>query len=193
MCCWFWSDIGCVLGFDAAGNWKKEPKNRAAVGSISPVRIFGGYVVVNVRINKKIKKGSYTIEAACVMSLILLVVFGVLYLCFFVHNRVWLTSAAYESALAGSMEGVRKDGKTMEAAETRSRELGNIGFFGMEQISSQTTVGKGVKVEYQGNVNQKFFGFDWKIQVEGNSKIICPATWIRKIKAASELMGEIGG
>ena len=51
----------------------------------------------------KVRKGSFTIEAACVMSLVLITVMGVLYLSFFVHNRSWLTAAAYEAALAGSM------------------------------------------------------------------------------------------
>lgn len=46
----------------------------------------------------------------------------------FVHNRAWLTAAACESALTGSMEGVRKDGQPQEAASVRSRELGNVGF-----------------------------------------------------------------
>ena len=53
-----------------------------------------------------LRKGSFTIEAACVMSLVLLVLMGVLYLTFFVHNRAWLTAAACESALTGSMEGI---------------------------------------------------------------------------------------
>ena len=35
----------------------------------------------------KVRKGSFTIEAACVMSLVLITVMGVLYLSFFVHNR----------------------------------------------------------------------------------------------------------
>ena len=56
----------------------------------------------------KVRKGSFTIEAACVMSLVLITVMGVLYLSFFVHNRSWLTAAAYEAALAGSIEGVQK-------------------------------------------------------------------------------------
>ena len=34
----------------------------------------------------KVRKGSFTIEAACVMSLVLITVMGVLYLSFFVHN-----------------------------------------------------------------------------------------------------------
>ena len=57
------------------------------------------------------------------MSLVLLVLMGVLYLSFFVHNRAWLTAAACESALTGSMEGVRKDGQPQEAASVRSGNL----------------------------------------------------------------------
>ena len=37
-----------------------------------------------------IRKGSFTIETACVMPLILLVLMGLIYLSFFVHNRAWL-------------------------------------------------------------------------------------------------------
>ena len=47
---------------------------------------------------KKLKKGSFTIEAALLMPLILMVLMGLLYLDFFVHNRAWLTAAACESA-----------------------------------------------------------------------------------------------
>ena len=72
----------------------------------------------------KVRKGSFTIEAACVMSLVLITVMGVLYLSFFVHNRSWLTAAAYEAALAGSIEGVQKNGQIYEAASAKAQELG---------------------------------------------------------------------
>ena len=89
-----------------------------------------------------LRKGSFTIEAACVMSLVLLVLMGVLYLTFFVHNRAWLTAAACESALTGSIEGIRKDGQAEQAAEIRCRELGNVGFFGAENLTGQVQSGK---------------------------------------------------
>lgn len=95
-----------------------------------------------------LRKGSFTIEAACVMSLVLLVLMGVLYLTFFVHNRAWLTAAACESALTGSMEGIRKDGQAEQAAESRCRELGNVGFFGAENLTGQVQGGKKIKVTY---------------------------------------------
>ena len=90
----------------------------------------------------KLQKGSLTVEAACVMPVILLTLTGTLYLCFHVHNRAWLTSAAYESALCGSMEGIKKNGSACDAARMRSEELGSTGFFGTENLTAQTHVGK---------------------------------------------------
>lgn len=142
---------------------------------------------------RQIKKGSFTIEAACVMSLILLVLMGVLYLSFFVHNRAWLTAAACESALTGSMEGVRKDGQPQEAASVRSRELGNIGFFGAENLTGQVNGGKEIKVTYTADTVSGFGGLKWKIAVDGSSRVVRPVEWIRKIRAASEVIAEIGG
>ena len=65
---------------------------------------------------KRMKKGSMTIEAALLMPLLLLVVMITLYLFFYVHNKVWLTAAAYEAALDGSMETARPEGKSRDKA-----------------------------------------------------------------------------
>ena len=70
---------------------------------------------------KRIKKGSMTIEAALLMPLLLLVVMITLYLFFYVHNKVWLTAAAYEAALDGSMETARPEGKSRDKALKRKR------------------------------------------------------------------------
>lgn len=40
--------------------------------------------------NRTVNKGSLTVETACVMSLILFTLLGLIYLNFFVHNRAWL-------------------------------------------------------------------------------------------------------
>lgn len=107
----------------------------------------------------KVRKGSFTIEAACVMSLVLITVMGVLYLSFFVHNRSWLTAAAYEAALAGSIEGVQKNGQIYESASAKAQELGNVGFFGAENLSYQVSDGKTVKDCLSGRYNRRIWRF----------------------------------
>lgn len=141
----------------------------------------------------EIKKGSMTVETACLMPLILLVLMGLIYLCFFVHSRAWLTAAAYESAVSGSMEGIKKQGQIYENARMRSEVLGNQGFFGAENLSTQTNVGGEVQVTYDLDTISGYGNFNWHLRTEGTSQVIRPVGWIRKIRSAKAVLGEFGG
>lgn len=142
--------------------------------------------------NRTVNKGSLTVETACVMPLILFTLLGFIYLNFFVHNRAWLTAAAYESAVSGSMEGVRKNGQVYDTARMRSEELGNTGFFGAENLSTQTNVGKQVQVTYDLDTISSYGNLNWHLRTEGTSGIINPVKHIRKIRAASAILKEMG-
>lgn len=142
--------------------------------------------------NRTVNKGSLTVETACVMPLILFTLLGLIYLNFFVHNRAWLTVAAYESAVSGSMEGVRKNGQVYDTARMRSEELGNTGFFGAENLSTQTNVGKQVQVTYDLDTISSYGNLNWHLRTEGTSGIINPVKHIRKIRAASAILKEMG-
>lgn len=141
---------------------------------------------------EKIRKGSLTVESACVMSLILLVIMGLIYLSFFVHNRAWLTAAAYESAVSGSMEGIKRTGQVYDTARMRSEELGSVGFFGAENLSTQTNVGKEVQVTYDLDTISSYGNFNWHLRTEGTSAIIDPVKHIRKMRAAAAVLKEMG-
>lgn len=141
----------------------------------------------------EMKKGSMTVEAACLMSLILLVLMGLLYLCFFVHNRAWLTAAAYEAAVSGSMEGIKKDGKVYENARMKSEMLGNTGFFGAENLTTQTNVGKKVQVTYDLDTIASYGNLSWHLRAEGTSAVVRPVGWIRKIRGAEAVLEGLGG
>lgn len=150
-------------------------------------------MVKRAKILKFWKKGSYTVETAAVMSLIFLVIMSSLYLCFYIHNRTWLTSAAYEAALTGSMEGNKRSGNIYETAWKRGKELGNTGFFGAENLKLQVKTGKNVSVNYSLDTISVFEKIQWKLEVTGNSKIINPVQRIHQIKAAAEIIEEVGG
>ena len=111
-------------------------------------------------LKKRIRKGSMTIETALLMPVILLVLMGTLFLFFYVHNRAWLTAAAYEAALDGSMESVRPDGKSQERALKKGKELGNTGFYGSRDLKLQASTGKTVKVTYDLELFSVYGGFN---------------------------------
>lgn len=139
------------------------------------------------------KKGSFTVEASCLMGLVLFTVMGILNLFFFVHNKVWLTEAAYEAALTGSMEAVRGEGEGRKAAEEKAKTLGEVGFFGGEGLTIQVSEGKKIKAAYSLDTIPGFGGFSWKLKAEGNSLVIRPSSWIWKAKAAAETFREAAG
>lgn len=138
-------------------------------------------------------RGSFTVEAAALMPILLLTLFGCLYLCFFVHNRAWLTAAAYEAAVTGSMEAALPEGNVYEAAEHRSKELGNVGFFGAENLCVQTRAGQEVEVTYTMDIVDTYAGFNWPLQVQGKAALIEPVKWIRRIAAASDMISDFEG
>lgn len=76
---------------------------------------------------EKAKKGSFTIEAACVMSLILVAVMGILYLCFFVHNRAWLTAARLRIRTYRKYGG--KPGRRKHRRSSRETQSGAGGYW----------------------------------------------------------------
>ena len=120
---------------------------------------------------KRMKKGSMTIEAALLMPLLLLVVMITLYLFFYVHNKVWLTAAAYEAALDGSMETARPEGKSRDKALKKGK----------------------VQVTYDLDMFSVYGGFNSHLQVKGSVKVIKPVTWIRKVKGLSEVSNKLKG
>ena len=117
-----------------------------------------------------IRKGSFTIETACVMPLILLVLMGLIYLSFFVHNRAWLTAAAYESAVSGSMEGIKKNGEIYDTARIRSE----------------------VQVTYDLDTISSYGNLSWHLRTEGKSAVINPVKHIRRLRAAQAVLREMG-
>ena len=142
---------------------------------------------------KRMKKGSMTIEAALLMPLLLLVVMITLYLFFYVHNKVWLTAAAYEAALDGSMETARPEGKSRDKALKKGKELGNTGFYESKNLKLQVSEGKKVQVTYDLDMFSIYGGFNSHLQVKGSVKVIKPVTWIRKVKGLSEVSNKLKG
>lgn len=63
---------------------------------------------------RKIKKGSFTIEAALLMPLVLMILIGVLYLDFFVHDRAYLTAALMRQQSAAVWKDIKRKGTYMK-------------------------------------------------------------------------------
>ena len=138
------------------------------------------------RLTGRLSSGSLTVEAACIMPLILLTVFSCLYLCFYVHNRAYLTSAACESAVCGGIEGVKESGNPYEAARERSIFLGSTGFFGAEDLHTYTLAGtesgERISVFYELETALGRYVLRRHLKAEGTAEIIRPSSDIREAR-----------
>lgn len=109
------------------------------------------------------KKGTFTIEAAVLIPVTIIIFALLIGYCFYVHQINWYTGAAYESAAAGLKEPADAAEKARERIELRSSEqpLG----FGTEN----TDVSSGLKlaVSFEGTVLDEVFGSLFRYRGEG--------------------------
>ena len=112
-------------------------------------------------------------------------------LCFFVHNRSWLTAALVKLRLQEAWKETERMESLFWQQKNRSRELGSSGFFCMENLRQQIRAGKKVTGAYMADARTGIGG-TWKLQVQESSKIIDPAAWVWKIKAAEDALAEMG-
>ncbi len=125
------------------------------------------------------KTGSFTVEAACIMPLLLLTVFGVIYLSVFVHDRGCLCAAAYESAVCGSIEGIRENGDVETAAGMRCRNLSSGGLFFLDGLTESVSAGSNIQVSYGAKLHG-LFGFEWDLYSEGQAYRLQPSESARE-------------
>lgn len=84
-------------------------------------------------------KGSYTVEAALLMTIIIPLLTGILYLGFYLHNEAVMQNAAYELAVLGSFQHGEEEKKMMEE---RKKSITGQGFLGLQDVQADADMGK---------------------------------------------------
>ncbi|MGI6069554.1 MAG: TadE/TadG family type IV pilus assembly protein [Blautia sp.] len=139
-------------------------------------------------------KGSFTVELALLMPLILLVVLGILSLSFFMHHKVWLTAAAYESAGMGASLEERQETAGVTAAKLRAEERYRD-YFECDPGTNLKVSKNGeiLQVCYTGKVQSVYGGLLWRIEAKGKCRIWRPAAFIRKVRLAEKAGSALEG
>ncbi len=126
------------------------------------------------------RRASMTVEAAGIFSVVLLVIFSMLYLCLFIHDKNTLSAASREAALSGSMEEAWQEGNGEAAARLKCVERSDTGFFGLRDVSFWIAAGESITVTYMGTgASQAFL---WPLSVSESAKVLRPAREIRQKK-----------
>lgn len=132
-------------------------------------------------------------EAAMLMSVLIPVFVGIIYMGFYLHDKALLEGAALEAVLYVSLHNVG-DKNDIEA-ELRAENLIKDRLLGTRQIKSSVSMGKGnVTVEYDGRfpvpglVISYFTGKVLRINVKKEYSLKRPGDTIRKVRGLQRLM-----
>ena len=128
-------------------------------------------------------KGSLTVEMSFLMPMILFLIMGCILAAFYYHDKLILTGAAYETAVAGSTEAVRRQGDGLETA--RERLAGENVNYSVNGSKREITV------NYEEYVKYPFAGLQWHIQGNAKSKVIRPVSFIGKVRSVRKWKEEL--
>lgn len=137
--------------------------------------------------SRKTARASLTVEASLLMVVILFVLFGILYLFFHVHNRAWLTAAAYETAVTAAQAALVSTQEAYASAQWKTAQVQDIGLIGGKNLKAESNIGLlQAKISFRMDTEAVFGGFLWNMNVSAQAPILHPTAWIRQIKAGSE-------
>lgn len=191
------SDSEYVFEYDMGRKSVPEKERRqrdTAAAAFFAGRVYRGNVFleyINER-GKNYLKGSFTVELACLMPLILLVVFGVWSAGFYMHHKVWLTAAAYEAAVTGTAECVFQKENGSAMARLRAEERLKDYFEVEGEYCYISEENENIQVRVEGEVQALFGGMKWKLQAEGSSAICRPVEFIRSVRVVRKAADAVG-
>lgn len=136
-------------------------------------------------------KGSYTIETALLMGILLPLFVAVIYMCFFLHDKSFLQSAAFETAACVSLHA---DEKNLDGNQALDGLLSGR-LLGTRDIQRQVASDKQkVIVSCGGNfvvpgMTKRFFGREGlKTETALTMSLERPSRRIRKIRGAAKVI-----
>lgn len=140
------------------------------------------------------QKGSYTVEAALLMGIILSVLLAILFLIFFFHDRGFLQGAAHETACIASLHA--DDEKKYNP---KPDEMVKGRMLWTRAVSGSVGGDKKVTVHYQGafripQMAAVFFGTD-SLNMEGKVTLTVqrPSRLIQRLRGAVKIVNRVRG
>lgn len=134
---------------------------------------------------KKDNRGSFTIEAAVIISFLVIVINIILVLAFFLYNRCSLERAAAMGALRGSQAVWENNSCRSQKADEGVDEILAYNLLGTDKVEKKITVqGNRISVALDMHIRQ------WDFHAEVEKKSVNPVLFIRNCRKLENLRKE---
>ncbi|MCC8066281.1 MAG: hypothetical protein LIO94_04170 [Clostridiales bacterium] len=141
----------------------------------------------------KFWRGSYTVEAAVIMSITILVLGTLIFAIFYAHDRAVFQSIVCEMAAAGS--SCATENEQTKAVDAVKKQVKASRFLGSQELTGSAAVGEDqVSASWSavypvpGFAMKYLAGGELSIETSWNSMIAAPVDTIRLIRGAGELI-----
>lgn len=137
-------------------------------------------------------KGSYTVEAALIMSILIPLLSAVIYLGFYVHNKAVLQEAACRIVSAGSLN--QTEGRASQAMEEIKQDILGSRLIGMSGVQGDVSEGSTLNASFSGSfyvpglIMRFFCGNRMEITVNKSMKSVQPVKTLQKIRSIEKLL-----
>lgn len=144
----------------------------------------------------KRQKGSYTVEAALLMGILLAVLVSVIYIAFWYHDKNFLKGVSYEAVCVA---GLQEEAQSAQiSAVEYAKKLINGRMLGTRKVETSGQSGKKSNISLHGNfyvpgMIAAFFA-GGKLEVQESSTVSAekPSTKIQKVRGLVKVMRRAG-
>ncbi|OUP00956.1 hypothetical protein B5F37_09535 [Drancourtella sp. An210] len=184
----FSNSLHCIFGSRNVGGGASCPKEREegidSFHTVSHSRLSGSDRMVR----KKYQRGSFTVEAAILTSIILFILYGIILILFYYHDKNILTGAAYETAAVAARKNSMEPPFQEEDIEKllKERISGKMIFFRGAEVQSECQ-NNYVWISVQASRNIM------RIKAEVTSAVTEPQKKIRDIRKLEKIPQESDG
>lgn len=155
----------------------------------------------NNRIKNKRLKGSSTIELSLIMPMLLTIFAFLIYLSFFLYNRVQVTANAYICALKGSRMEQEGAQETYQHMKKESNKLMEDSLLAIDEYKEQIEI-KGNDIQVTYDISQQvpgsvilsniFSQSVWNFQITKRTKKLQPVFFIRNCRKITNMKKKAG-
>ena len=129
-------------------------------------------------------RGSITVEATFIVALALVVIFVVLALCFYMHNKAWYTSVAGETTISAATVAIRKNSDFERIIDNKVDTFNNSAKFPeISQGIVSNSSSEQMQIETSAKVPLLINNQSFEMEIDISSKVIRPVKFIRTMQS----------
>lgn len=133
-------------------------------------------------------RAGITVEAALVVPVVLMVIFLLVSLDFYVHDRTYYTLCAFETALTGNSFRYLSEAEGEQSAREKIGSLQQAHRMPTDLPEGAVKMdGEKTEAEFTGNIYRLWGRGTWKYKVSGSVRRVRPEETIRKIRVAERI------